>query len=64
MDRDLTYSAIDIGSNAVRLLTLGKGATIANPIRLEAVLACEELELPSPDLMLEGEGAAISTRTV
>ncbi|MFO0593142.1 MAG: protein kinase [Polyangiaceae bacterium] len=50
-------------SNAVRLLTTGKDPSIANPIRLEAVLACEELELPSPDVMLEGE-AAISTRTV
>ena len=40
---------------AVRLLTTNKRATIANPIRLEAVHACEELELPSPELMLEGE---------
>lgn len=61
---EVTSAGRWVVSNAVRLLTLGKGATIANPIRLEAVLACEELELPSPDLMLEGEGAAISTRTV
>lgn len=40
---------------AVRLLTAQKTPTIANPIRLAAVHACEELELPSPDLMLEGE---------
>ncbi|MEZ4295361.1 MAG: protein kinase [Polyangiaceae bacterium] len=40
---------------AVRLLTTGQRSTIANPIRLQAVHACEELELPSPDLALEGE---------
>jgi eukaryotic-like serine/threonine-protein kinase len=40
---------------AVRLLTTHQRATIANPIRLAAVHACEELELPSPDLLLEGE---------
>lgn len=40
---------------AVRLLTTNRRPTIANPIRLEAVHACEELELPSPDLVLEGE---------
>lgn len=39
----------------VRLLTTNRTATIANPIRLEAIHACEELELPSPDLLLEGE---------
>ncbi len=40
---------------AVRLLTTNQRATISNPIRLEAVHACEELELPSPDLVLEAE---------
>ncbi len=61
---EVTSAGRWVVSNAVRLLTLGKSATIANPIRLEAVLACEELELPSPDLMLEGEAGALSTRTV
>lgn len=60
---EVTSAGRWVVSTAVRLLTTGKNATIANPIRLEAVLACEELELPSPDVMLEGE-AAISTRTV
>ena len=46
---------------AVRLLTAGRSTTITNPIRLEAVHACEELELPSPDILLEGE-QAVSTR--
>ena len=46
---------------AVRLLTAGFSASVANPIRLEAVHACEELELPSPDILLEGE-QVISTR--
>ncbi|MFT3772695.1 MAG: protein kinase [Minicystis sp.] len=45
----------------VRLLTVGRTPTIANPIRLEAVHACEELELPSPDLLLEGEDAIVPT---
>jgi serine/threonine-protein kinase len=37
----------------VDTLTAGQPSTIANPIKLEAVLACEELELPSPDLRIE-----------
>jgi serine/threonine-protein kinase len=60
---EVTSAGRWVVSNAVRLLTTGKSATIANPIRLEAVLACEELELPSPDVMLEGE-QAISSRPV
>ncbi|APR76845.1 beta-lactamase domain protein [Minicystis rosea] len=46
---------------AVRLLTEGRSPTIANPIRLEAVHACEDLELPSPDLMLEGEQSIVAS---
>ncbi|MBK9260434.1 MAG: protein kinase [Polyangiaceae bacterium] len=37
----------------VDALTAGQTPTIASPIKLEAVLACEELELPSPDLRIE-----------
>ncbi|MDC3956061.1 protein kinase [Polyangium jinanense] len=37
----------------VEALTVGQTPTIANPIKLEAVLACEELELPSPDIRIE-----------
>jgi serine/threonine-protein kinase len=50
-------------STAVRLLTTGRSPTLANPIRLEAVHACEELELPSPDVQLEGEEAMMSFLT-
>jgi serine/threonine-protein kinase len=39
----------------VSLLTDGKSPTIANPIKLEAAIACDELELPSPDLHIESE---------
>lgn len=39
----------------VSLLTDGKTSTIANPIKLEAAIACDELELPSPDLHIESE---------
>jgi eukaryotic-like serine/threonine-protein kinase len=38
----------------VDTLTAGQPPTIVNPITLEAILACEELELPSPDLRIEG----------
>jgi eukaryotic-like serine/threonine-protein kinase len=37
----------------VDALTAGQSPTIASPIKLEAILACEELELPSPDLRIE-----------
>lgn len=37
----------------VDALTVGQPPTIASPIKLEAILACEELELPSPDLRIE-----------
>ncbi len=37
----------------VDALTAGQPPTIASPIKLEAILACEELELPSPDLRIE-----------
>ncbi len=37
----------------VDVLTVGQTSTIANPIKLEAILACEELELPSPDIRIE-----------
>jgi serine/threonine-protein kinase len=37
----------------VDALTIGQTPTIASPIKLEAILACEELELPSPDLRIE-----------
>ncbi|TKD10126.1 protein kinase domain-containing protein [Polyangium fumosum] len=40
-------------SAVVEALTVGQTPTIANPIKLEAVLACEELELPSPDIRIE-----------
>jgi serine/threonine-protein kinase len=43
----------------VNVLTSGRTPSIANPIKLEAILACEELELPSPDLRIddaEGDG--------
>jgi serine/threonine-protein kinase len=39
----------------VSLLTDGKTPTIANPIKLEAAIACDDLELPSPDLRIESE---------
>jgi serine/threonine-protein kinase len=39
----------------VSLLTDGKAPTIANPIKLEAAIACDDLELPSPDLHIESE---------
>ncbi len=39
----------------VSLLTDGRTPTIANPIKLEAAIACDELELPSPDLRIESE---------
>lgn len=37
----------------VNTLTAGQPSNIVNPIKLEAILACEELELPSPDLRIE-----------
>jgi len=42
----------------VDTLTAGQSPTIASPIKLEAVLACEELELPSPDLRIENSDDA------
>jgi hypothetical protein len=39
----------------VSLLTDGQTPTIANPIKLEAAIACDELELPSPDLHIESQ---------
>jgi serine/threonine-protein kinase len=42
-------------STVVRLLTTGRDSSSANPIRMEALHACEELELPSPDVLLDGE---------
>ncbi|MDC0748153.1 protein kinase domain-containing protein [Polyangium mundeleinium] len=42
----------------VEALTVGQTPTIANPIKLEAVLACEELELPSPDIRIEDAESA------
>jgi serine/threonine-protein kinase len=44
-------------SAAVDLLTRGRTPTSANAIKLEALFACEELELPSPDMHIEEEGA-------
>ena len=44
----------------VRILTAGRTPTLANPIRLEAIFACEELELPSPDVLLAGERHVVS----
>jgi serine/threonine-protein kinase len=37
----------------VDALTAGQPPNMASPIKLEAILACEELELPSPDLRIE-----------
>jgi eukaryotic-like serine/threonine-protein kinase len=45
-------------SLVVDTLTAGQSPTIASPIKLEAVLACEELELPSPDLRIENSDDA------
>ncbi|UQA62926.1 protein kinase domain-containing protein [Polyangium aurulentum] len=46
----------------VDALTAGQTPTIANPIKLEAILACEELELPSPDIRIdESEGGGASS---
>lgn len=42
----------------VDALTAGQSPTIASPIKLEAILACEELELPSPDLRIENSDDA------
>lgn len=47
-------------STVVRLLTAGRSPTLANPIRLEAILACEELELPSPDVLLAADANGVS----
>jgi serine/threonine-protein kinase len=38
---------------AVDLLTKGQTPTLANPIKIEAILACEELELPTPDIRID-----------
>ncbi|MFO0555905.1 MAG: protein kinase [Polyangiaceae bacterium] len=38
---------------AVHLLTRGRGISQVNPIVFEAVHACEELELPSPEIHLD-----------
>jgi serine/threonine-protein kinase len=48
-------------STVVRLLTAGGDPALSNPIRLEAVHACEELELPSPDVLLDGEQSIAAT---
>jgi len=37
----------------VDALTSGQTPTLANPIKIEAVLACEELELPTPDIRID-----------
>lgn len=37
----------------VDVLTAGQPPNMASPIKLEAILACDELELPSPDLRIE-----------
>lgn len=42
-------------STAVLTLTRGESAGTANPIKLEAVFACEELDLPAPDITLEAD---------
>ena len=44
-------------SKIVDVLTRGRAPMTANAVKLEAILACEELELPSPDLQIEGEQA-------
>ena len=58
---DVTSAGRWVIGEAVRLLTDGLDPLLANPIRLEAVHACEELELPSPDLALEGEVDGMTT---
>ncbi|MCL2722838.1 MAG: protein kinase [Polyangiaceae bacterium] len=40
-------------SIAVAVLTAGQPPAIANPIKLEAILACEELDLPALELRIE-----------
>jgi eukaryotic-like serine/threonine-protein kinase len=48
---------------AVEVLTAGQAPEVANPIKLEAILAAEQLDLPCPDLRIEDiEGAALSGR--
>ncbi|MCL2777025.1 MAG: protein kinase [Polyangiaceae bacterium] len=42
----------------VAVLTTGQKPSIANPIKLEAILACEELDLPSPELRIEDAEAS------
>ena len=37
----------------VDVLTKGQTPTLANPIKIEAILACEELELPTPDIRID-----------
>jgi serine/threonine-protein kinase len=63
--RDGRFEVLSAGrwtiSTAVRLLTTGRDPALSNPIRLEAVHACEELELPSPDVLLDGEQSIPTT---
>lgn len=40
-------------STAVNELTAGQPASIANPIKIEAMMAAEQFELPSPDLHID-----------
>jgi serine/threonine-protein kinase len=40
---------------AVGAVTRGELPAVANPIKLEAIFACEELELPTPDLRIEAD---------
>lgn len=49
-------------SNLVRLLVQRRPPSIANAITLEALHACDELELPSPEIQLD-MGAARDRRT-
>jgi eukaryotic-like serine/threonine-protein kinase len=60
-----TVSVTSLGrwtvGTAVGLLAAGQPPAIANPIKLEAILAAEQLDLPSPDLHIddgEGDGTA------
>ncbi len=51
-------------STAVRLLTQGREAQLANVITLEALHACEELELPSPEIVLERQALGDRPATI
>jgi serine/threonine-protein kinase len=59
-DEELTITSLarwTVGV-VVAVLTTGQKPSVANPIKLEAILACEELDLPSPELRIEDAEAS------